>query len=557
MPQAFRYLRFRILAAPLALLILIVALFAGYRAVLIRSDREALRTETAISTRQTAIRLEDAIGTRLQLAVHLRDHEVRDPDWSEGHFREIARGILASFPGIDAINWVDPDGIIRWVVPERPNRAAKGRDLTNNEIAAPVLASARSGRAIAVTPPLELYQGGLGFVAYVAARRDDRVIGFINVAFRTAPLIETWLARGILETHELVLSDGPWELYRSTADGGPGFVYRFEQDLTVGDRAWRVVLWPRAQVVHAKTGSRHDVLLVLGVAFGSAFAFSLFWLTRNRVRLADSEERYRNIVEDSPALVCRFLPDATITFVNDAFASALDLDPAGLVGTSFLDLVPDGDRARLRERLASLGAGSPVVRQEHRMVRSDGSEIWVSWAERSLSSVSGAVVEIQAIGLDTTENVHAREALRRSEARFRTIVNSVTEGILVLAPTGPSTTSTTGRASCSIASTRRWSAPRSGPSTGPAPRACSWRSGTFARSEARSSRSRGMSAASAGAGTRRSNCGRSTSIAGSAWSRSSATSPTASAWRSNSSRARRWRRWGRWRPASLTTSTTS
>lgn len=70
------------------------------------------------------------------------------------------------------------------------------------------------------------------------------------------------------------------------------------------------------------------------------------------------------------------------------------------------------------------------------MVRSDGSEIWVSWAERSLSSASGAVVEIQATGLDTTENVRARDALRRSETRFRTIVNSVNEGILVLDPDG-------------------------------------------------------------------------------------------------------------------------
>jgi two-component system cell cycle sensor histidine kinase/response regulator CckA len=154
------------------------------------------------------------------------------------------------------------------------------------------------------------------------------------------------------------------------------------------------------------------------------------------VRLATSEERYRNLVEDSPALVCRFLSDSTITFVNGAFASAVDLDPSRLVGSSFLDLVRAEDRERLRERIAELGEDAPFVRYEHRMIRPDGSELWVSWAERTSVDATGAVVEIQMIGLDMTENVRARDALRRSETRFRTIVNSVNEGILVLDPDG-------------------------------------------------------------------------------------------------------------------------
>ena len=34
--------------------------------------------------------------------------------------------------------------------------------------------------------------------------------------------------------------------------------------------------------------------------------------------LRESEERYRNVVETQTELICRYLPDTTLTFVNDA-----------------------------------------------------------------------------------------------------------------------------------------------------------------------------------------------------------------------------------------------
>src|SRR5215831_18497879 len=49
-------------------------------------------------------------------------------------------------------------------------------------------------------------------------------------------------------------------------------------------------------------------------------------LERDRKRkanrsLAESEERYRNVVESQTDLICRYLPDTTLTFVNRAYAS--------------------------------------------------------------------------------------------------------------------------------------------------------------------------------------------------------------------------------------------
>src|SRR5689334_546459 len=37
------------------------------------------------------------------------------------------------------------------------------------------------------------------------------------------------------------------------------------------------------------------------------------------VALRESEERYRDVVESQTDMVCRFLPDTTLTFVNNAY----------------------------------------------------------------------------------------------------------------------------------------------------------------------------------------------------------------------------------------------
>ena len=57
--------------------------------------------------------------------------------------------------------------------------------------------------------------------------------------------------------------------------------------------------------------------------------------------LIASERRYREVVESQTELVCRFLPDGTLSFVNEAFCRAFQREPRGLVGTDFVALLPE------------------------------------------------------------------------------------------------------------------------------------------------------------------------------------------------------------------------
>ncbi|MCB1796655.1 MAG: PAS domain S-box protein, partial [Candidatus Competibacteraceae bacterium] len=116
-----------------------------------------------------------------------------------------------------------------------------------------------------------------------------------------------------------------------------------------------------------------------------------------------SEARYRAIVEGQTDLVCRCLPDGTLTFVNAAYCHYFGLAPEDLLGTNIAPLVLDTDRANTLAQMLSCDAAHPSNIQEHQAVRADGAHRWVQWHNHAILDENNALIEIQGIGRDVTE----------------------------------------------------------------------------------------------------------------------------------------------------------
>ncbi len=126
----------------------------------------------------------------------------------------------------------------------------------------------------------------------------------------------------------------------------------------------------------------------------------------------ESERRYRAVVEDMTELVCRFRPDGELVFVNEAFRRHFGKSGGELLGTSFLDLIPEGDRETVRRSLMPLCREVPATTCEHRVEGPDGGVRWQHCTSRAVFNNDGAVREIQFVGRDITDRVHAEEAYR-------------------------------------------------------------------------------------------------------------------------------------------------
>ena len=136
-----------------------------------------------------------------------------------------------------------------------------------------------------------------------------------------------------------------------------------------------------------------------------------------------SEERYRGIVEDTPALLCSYLPDGTITFVNKAYCEYFGRTPEELVGATFLSLIPEADRFGVMDGLSTLTPGSPTQSHEHQVIGPDGEIRWQQWTNRAVFSERGEVVGYQGIGQDITERKRAEERVTHLNRVLRAILN--------------------------------------------------------------------------------------------------------------------------------------
>jgi len=142
-------------------------------------------------------------------------------------------------------------------------------------------------------------------------------------------------------------------------------------------------------------------------------------LEEELARLRRSEEFYRAIIENQVEFVDRYLPGGILTYVNPALARYVGKRPEELVGTSFLPLMHEEDRAEILERLAALTPERPAVSIENRFVLPGGALRWHRWVHQAFFDELGRVTEYQSVGRDVTEARSAHVALRRNEARLR------------------------------------------------------------------------------------------------------------------------------------------
>ncbi|WP_421658149.1 PAS domain S-box protein [Leptothermofonsia sp. ETS-13] len=131
------------------------------------------------------------------------------------------------------------------------------------------------------------------------------------------------------------------------------------------------------------------------------------------VALKLSEARYRAIVEDQTELICRSLPNGTLTFVNQAYCRYFNKSPEELIGYSFMRLIPEDEQPLVQQYFSSISRENPVVTYEHQVMLPSGEMRWQQWVDRAIFTSSGELFEIQSVGRDVTSQKTAELALQQ------------------------------------------------------------------------------------------------------------------------------------------------
>jgi two-component system cell cycle sensor histidine kinase/response regulator CckA len=140
----------------------------------------------------------------------------------------------------------------------------------------------------------------------------------------------------------------------------------------------------------------------------------------------------QSIIENEPECVKILGPGGELKFMNRAGLAMIDADGIDAVlGRPVQQLViPEHREAfgRLNERVFAGESGT----LEFEIVGLKGTRRWLETHAVPLRSADGRVESLLGITRDVTERKHTEQALRESEERYRTIVNTASEGIMVL-----------------------------------------------------------------------------------------------------------------------------
>jgi len=140
--------------------------------------------------------------------------------------------------------------------------------------------------------------------------------------------------------------------------------------------------------------------------------------------------RYQSVVDAQSDMICRFLPDTTLTFVNNAYCRFWNKSHEDMLGHPFIEMIPEVARPAVIDRIRTLGPGSDS--QDHPVCLPDGTEGWHRWIHSAIVDQHGRVIEYQGVGRDITEQKRAENALRSAEQRNSAILRAIPDLMFVL-----------------------------------------------------------------------------------------------------------------------------
>ena len=147
----------------------------------------------------------------------------------------------------------------------------------------------------------------------------------------------------------------------------------------------------------------------------------------------ESEERYRNLVDNASDSIMTFSLEGNITSVNRAYAKLTGWTTDELMGENWQTLVAPVDRERMAERTRRSLAGEKLPSTfEVATLCKDGRVVQLEGRTRTMRTLHGTPVGFQGVYRDISERKRVEEALRESEERYRLMFQEAEDARAVL-----------------------------------------------------------------------------------------------------------------------------
>ena len=161
-----------------------------------------------------------------------------------------------------------------------------------------------------------------------------------------------------------------------------------------------------------------SVLMTIAGAIGGSIER---WQTQ--AALAQSEKKYRELVESANSIILRLDRAGNITFINKFAEDFFGYPGEEILGRNVVgSIVPpvDSENQDLKRMIADLTRHpSRYASNVNENMRSNGERVWIAWTNRAVKNEKGEMVEVLCIGNDLTEVRRSSEKLKKTAEDLR------------------------------------------------------------------------------------------------------------------------------------------
>ncbi|MFZ2656136.1 MAG: PAS domain S-box protein [Victivallales bacterium] len=419
---------------------------------LVQYEQENLRNKVQSEADFLADRVSADIRNRISTLQRMVKRWESLGGTSEEEFTSYANAYQEDTPGYQALEWVDKDLIVRWVVPLKGNEQAKNLKLSSEEKRRIALLKARDTKSPAVTSPVELVQGGNGFLVYLPLFANGEFQGFILAVFR----IKEWL------DYVFNARDNPGlGNFRICAsyDDVPVFMQEGWDDKQnpdldaishtgMTDHRISINVRPEKSFTRQNRTLLPEMAAVSGIILSCLVTFAMFLFRKARLEawmandaksaLHESEQSLRRLGDNLPnGMVYQVVREtdgrqhfiyvsAGVERLNGVTPEAVLDDPEVLYGQ-----IIEEDRAKVVEAEKSSNQSLTIFNVEARIRNARGELRWVQLCSAPRRLPDGRVLW-DGIQMDITGQKNMEQALRESELKHRMLFETANDAILLM-----------------------------------------------------------------------------------------------------------------------------